>query len=142
MTALNDLILAIKSMAGSKIVTVLTEMGETQFDINGNGTVGHGQGHEELWKAKLVHAMSCGGSVIVRQFQTDKISKTMPNGKRMEIPRKLVCGFYLGDNTWTPLSAPEMRLAYYTDAETGAALPDDPSVTPVSTGAMTKRRAA
>jgi hypothetical protein len=127
----DKLIAVIQGIPGQKIVTLYAPTSlnpEFSIDIQSAGRMGYEEGHEALFKAKLVHALIDGGGLVVRQLLGVKVQRRMPNGKVLWIPKKNLYGFKLGGGGFQPLSREEMRRAHCTDHKTGKVLEPEPDV--------------
>ena len=125
---IDDLLAQIKRLPGPKIVTLAQDTGVFKIDIDPQGVCGYGQGHELVFRAKLVRAIHEGGGLMIRQFLSAKVQRRTPNGKLMWIPEKNLYGLHLGAGEVHPLSAEAVRDASCTDATTGAPLEPEEGV--------------
>jgi hypothetical protein len=126
--AIAELLKALRALPGDKIATLVVESGQQTFDLNQDGTIGYTSGHERVFVQMLEEGLSTGGALIIRQFLTIKVERTMPNGVKRWIPKKNVYGIFLGQGTWRPLSGVEVKAASTTDAESGAPIGEESDV--------------
>ena len=112
----------IQNIGGQRIVTILTENGPSNFDIQPDGSVGYHATHAALLSVKLQRVMR-GGSVIVRQF-TDE---TEVVGDRT-LPVKNLFGFVCNNGQFTAVPVGDLRWSMETDCETGQPLPREEAV--------------
>jgi hypothetical protein len=125
----DDLVQSILGLSGPKILT-LAVSGDLiyTFDVSKEGVIGYRKSHKRMFYTQLRKAMNTYGGLIIRQFLPIKVERLSPQGKKIWIPIKNVYGISLGYNSWSPLSAAEVRSACCTDAETGKPIPPEPDV--------------
>ena len=128
MTPLEDIIAAILTIKGDKIVTIATTGHHQAYDINAKGDIGYAPFHRHQFETQLAAAFRDGGGVIIRQFLTIKVECVMPNGKKMWIPRKNVYGISIVDGEWFGIPESALIDACCTDNVTGKRLPIEPHV--------------
>lgn len=120
--AFESLIESILSIPGNKIITLGYGDEAFSIDIDKDGNYGHQVGDEEIFKAKLFSAFHVRGAVIIRQFLSEKIRITAPNGKRIDIPKKNIYSISIYNGDWFPHSKETMEWAHNTEYGTGKIL--------------------
>ena len=115
-----ELIEKIKKIPGDKIITIVSDDSlPSQFDILENGEIGYDPSHQELFRAKLIHAFNNSGGMIIRQF-----TKIYDQG----LPVKKIYGVFLGNGGYIGLCKEEVEKACCTDAKTGKRIPREKNV--------------
>lgn len=124
MTA-DELITAIESLPGNKIVTLLSPTSANPHMAVGvhDKEWGYEGAHLSLFTAKLTRAINSGGSVIVRHF----LKTTFLRDGRW-LPHKKIYGWALGNGVATPVPRAAMATSFNTDADTGDPLPPEPGL--------------
>jgi hypothetical protein len=123
----------LKQMAGTKIVTLLTESNFSQpFDIDEKGNIGYDPSHKELFFAlieRMINHPEMGGVVIIRQFSPLKTECINQQGEKVWIPIKNLYGLTLGQGQWQGVQKDTLRQQFGYDSQTGELLEKEPSVT-------------
>jgi len=128
-TQIDHLMQSIFNLPGKKILTLIDANARiSTFDISEEGVIGYHKSHKRLFYARLRRAINTHGGLVIRQFLPIKVERISPSGKKIWIPIKNVYGVYLGEGSWAPLSAAEIREVSCTDAKTGKPLPPEQDV--------------
>ena len=116
-SVVNELIGKINNILGQKIVTLIySDFGAEQkavYDISKNGEIGYSEDDKSTFIDQLAKAIQNGGALTLRQFTE------IYDGN---LPIKRLYGIRLGKGTYEGVSKEELKIAFNTDANTGAKL--------------------
>ena len=109
----------------NKIITIVSTYEKEPFviDISSEGQIGYEEGHELLFRYKLIEAFNSKGGLLIRQFLPIKVQREMQDGKKMWIPKKNIYGILISNGSWKHMSKFEVKELYRIDSKTGKYLP-------------------
>lgn len=104
-----DIVNKLRTIPGSKIITITTDYATEKFDINAEGVVGYAPTHLGMLCEMIDDALETTGSMIIRQFIPNSEEKKIINGKEMMIPHKALYGLMMKESEIYALPAEEVE---------------------------------